>query len=401
MLSNEWLRSKRWMKPILLVLILTMALLTGCGGDKIEDPIHDNGQRTAEEIELDDVDEPDDKVASVEGEMEVHFIDVGQGDAVLIKQDGSNMLIDAGENNYGNLVIDYLEEQGVQELDFVVGTHPHSDHIGGLDDVINHFPVGTIIMPNVTHTSKTFEDVLLAIENKNLKITKPVAGDIYNIGDGSFTIVGPNSESYSNLNDYSVMVRLSFGENSFMLTGDAESKAEDEAVANGELLESDVLKAGHHGSDTSTTDRFLEAVDPDYAVVQVGEGNQYNHPSESVISKLERSGVKIYRNDLEGNVIAISDGVDIRFESTLSKNPSGSTVRNSQPDKAEVQEKVEDPVEESGAAVEEAQYIGNKNSKAFHKTKCGSLPNEDNRAYFNSRDEAVNSGYKPCGNCKP
>ncbi len=245
--------------------------------------------------------------------LEVHYIDVGQGDSILIKKGQKAMLIDAGDNGYGTLVVNYLKNQGVKRLDYVIGTHPHSDHIGGLDDVINSFDIGKVIMPNVLHTTKTFEDVLLAIKNKNLTITTPKVGDKYDLGGAQFTILGPNSLKYSNLNNYSVALRLVNGANSFMFTGDAEALAENEIVASGLNLKSDLLKVGHHGSNTSTSDVFLNKVNPKFAVIPVGTGNRYDHPDRSVIDKLTAKGIKIYRNDINGTIIATSDGETLQI----------------------------------------------------------------------------------------
>lgn len=253
-------------------------------------------------------------IQPVESELEVHFIDVGQGDSILIKNGAKAMLIDAGDNGYGETVVNYLKQQGIKRLDYVIGTHPHSDHVGGLDDVIDSFDIGNVIMPNVVHNTKTYEDVLLAIKNKGLKITTPIVGSDYQLGDSVFTILAPSSEKYSNVNNYSVAIRLAFIDHSFLFTGDAERLSENEMLATGLNLEADVLKVGHHGSDTSTTPDFLKRVNPKYAVIQVGENNRYNHPDSIVISRLKQAGIQTFRNDYHGTIIVRSDGNAITFQ---------------------------------------------------------------------------------------
>lgn len=253
-------------------------------------------------------------IQPVESELAIHFIDVGQGDSILIKNGAKAMLIDAGDNGYGETVVNYLKQQGIKRLDYVIGTHPHSDHVGGLDDVIDSFDIGNVIMPNVVHNTKTYEDVLLAIKNKGLKITTPIVGSDYQLGDSVFTILAPSSEKYSNVNNYSVAIRLAFIDHSFLFTGDAERLSENEMLATGLNLEADVLKVGHHGSDTSTTPDFLKRVNPKYAVIQVGENNRYNHPDSIVISRLKQAGIQTFRNDYHGTIIVRSDGNAITFQ---------------------------------------------------------------------------------------
>lgn len=235
----------------------------------------------------------------VEGNLEVHFIDVGQGDAILIKQGEHNMLIDAGDNKYEEFIVNYLKENEITKLDYVIGTHPHADHIGGLDAVIDAFDIGKIIMPKVTHTTKIFEDVLISIKNKGLKITNPNVGDNYELGDASFTIVASNSDEYTNLNNYSVVTRMEYGKTSFLFISDAEGVSENEMLDNDHNLEVDVLKVGHHGSDTSTTVKFLDAANSKYTVIQVDKNNKYGHPTADVMDRLEERNIKIYRNELD------------------------------------------------------------------------------------------------------
>ncbi len=246
--------------------------------------------------------------------LEVHFIDVGQADSILIKKGDESMLIDAGNNTDGNLVVNYLKKQNIKRLDYIIGSHPHADHIGGLDDVIDTFEVGKIIMPNVIATTKTFEDVLDSIARKGLVITKPKVGEQYYLSGAEIIILAPNEDKYTNTNDYSVVVKVINGKNSFLFTGDAEKASEIEMInKNKELLKSDVLKLGHHGSTTSTTKDFLDIVNPKYGVITVGKDNIYGHPHKELLSTLEAKGIKVYRTDLDGNIIAISDGNTIKF----------------------------------------------------------------------------------------
>lgn len=245
-------------------------------------------------------------------DLEVHYIDVGQGDSILIKGKDKNMLIDAGSNSYSQYLIDYLISQDVEQLDYVVATHPHEDHIGSMDEVIDYFHVGQVIMPDVIHTSMAFENLLDSIERKDGTITTANPGDTYDLSGAEVVILAPISETYSSLNNYSVVLKLINGENSFLFTGDAEQLSENEILNNNyNALESDVLKLGHHGSSTSTSEEFFTAVDPDYGIISVGEGNSYGHPHWEILELLESNGVTYYRTDIDGTIIFRSNGEDI------------------------------------------------------------------------------------------
>lgn len=246
--------------------------------------------------------------------LEVHFLDVGQADCIFIRQNGATMLIDAGNNADGPAVVRYLRDQGVIKLDTVIGTHPHEDHIGGLDEVILEFGAGSIIMPKVEHTTKTYEDLLDAISQKGLRVTAPVPGMLLSVGDAQCTVLAPNSKTYDDLNNYSVVVRVTYGDTAFLLTGDAESLSEKEMMKNGLPLKADVLKVGHHGSSSSSSAAFLRAVSPSVAVISVGKDNDYGHPSPQTVKRLKDVGSAVYQTCETGTIIAKSDGKTIKLE---------------------------------------------------------------------------------------
>jgi len=250
-------------------------------------------------------------VLPVDGEIIVHFLDVGQGDAALIQTPGGSVLIDGGDNHMGERVADYLRGVGISELTYIIATHPHADHIGGLVTVLDQFPVGTLIMPPVAHTTLTFERFLDAIEYNNIPLREPVVGSTFSVGDAHFTIIGPNSTGHSNLNDYSVSLRMTHGAMGFIFTGDAEAAAEREMLDAGHNVSADVLRVGHHGSSTSTTQEFLDAVNPSIAVINVGADNRYGHPHNTVLSRLRVAGVRIYRTDDHGNIAIVSNGANL------------------------------------------------------------------------------------------
>lgn len=258
--------------------------------------------------------------------LQVHFIDVGQADSALIIFGEESMLIDAGNNDDGGLVVKYIEDLGITRLDYVIATHPHEDHIGGMDNVIKAFDIGRLIMPRAQANTKTFEDVLDAIAAKGLRVTTPVPGTKYGLGSATFNILAPNGQNYSSMNDFSVVVRLNHEQTSFLFMGDAEELSENEILKAGFTIRSDVLKVGHHGSATSTSEEFLAAVDPEYAVISVGEQNSYGHPAQKVLERLEQNNIKILRTDEQGHIIASSDGRQVVFDGSEVQNQEDSDL---------------------------------------------------------------------------
>ena len=259
-----------------------------------------------------------------DADLEIHYIDVGQGDCSLIKWEGAAVLIDCGERENAETVLEYLKKQGVEKLDIIIATHPHSDHIGAMGDIISGIDVERVVAPKVssdmTPTTKTYERFLTALKDKALKLTAAKPGTVYALAGRTaasaekqppkLEILAPVAD-YDDLNDYSVVVRMTYGKTSYLFTGDAETKAEKDILNSGADVSADVLKAGHHGSSTSTSEEFLEAVSPEICVIQCGEGNSYGHPHAEILDRFESRGVKYYRNDSSGTVTVYSDGEEI------------------------------------------------------------------------------------------
>lgn len=249
--------------------------------------------------------------------LTVHYIDVGQADAILVACGGEYMLIDAGETDGDDTVIHYLNDLGIKEIDLVVATHAHSDHIGEMDDVLEAIPADTIWYPDYRHGTKTETDFLAAAEGCGARLYEPDLGERYDLGGATVTVLGPVKDNYKDPNDMSIIVLVQFGDDRFLFTGDMENidGAETDLVEywGEEALRADVLKVGHHGSDTSTSYRFLRAVAPGYAVISVGEGNSYGHPKPEALKILKDAEIYVYRTDTMGTVVAVSDGENISF----------------------------------------------------------------------------------------
>jgi competence protein ComEC len=288
---------KKYLQLLLILIFSFSLLINGCGfSPQTTVPVQtDPGQTTA-------------------GTLQVHFIDVGQGDAILVQTPaGQNMLVDAGDNSYGDEVIKYITSQGVKELDIVVGTHPHADHIGGLDTVIDHFSVKKVYLPKVTHTTKTFRDLLAAVKDNGLKVTTAKAGAVLPLEGLNAYFAAPVADSYESLNNYSAVIKIEYGSHSFLLTGDAEAESEAQILSTGTDIKTTVLKVGHHGSSSSTSPEFLQAAAPRYAVIMLGEDNPYGHPHRETMELLNSAGVEIFRTDRDGTIVFSTNGEDIEI----------------------------------------------------------------------------------------
>lgn len=249
---------------------------------------------------------------SASGIMEVHYIDVGQGDCTLIKCGSAAMLIDAGNNYKGTQIQLYLKKQGITKLDYVIATHPDGDHIGGLDVIVYKYQCDTIIMPDIDKDSNSYRDLVDAINSKSYKTTFPEIGKEYLLGEAVFTIISPVKQ-YEDSNNSSVGILLKHGKNKFIFTGDAGAEAEKDMVIGSINIDCDVYKVGHHGSANSSSEIFLNATSPAYAVISCGKDNSYGHPHSSVLSELKYRGIKIFRTDTQGTIIATSDGRSIKW----------------------------------------------------------------------------------------
>lgn len=349
------------MKKITALLLLITLLLTGCA---LSQPALPSSAPTF----------------TSSGALTVHFIDVGQADCALLECDGQYMLIDGGGKESGSLVVSYLEQQGVAELSAVVCTHAHEDHVGGLPSVLAVYPTAAVYAPTKTYASSVYDDFMYYVDQQGLEVILPVPSAAFTLGAAEITVLGP-VESYAETNDTSIVLRVDYGDTAFLFTGDMETSAENDMLdywSSRMDWNVDVLKVGHHGSDTSSSYRFVYETDPEYAIISVGADNSYGHPCESVVSRYTDAGIPMFRTDELGTITAVSDGKDI----TITWEN-----QNAAPDDVSPGETIS------------ASYIGNKNSKKFHTEDCSSLPSEKNQVIFSSYEEAIEAGYTPCSSC--
>ena len=269
------------------------------------------------------------EMANPSGELTLTMIDVGQADSFLLVQDGKTMLVDCGTRATGEDVVKYLNEQGITRLDYVIGTHPHDDHMGGMYDVITNFEIGKIIMPEVEVgkvTTNWYVKLMQEIKQGAYELEYAKLGAVYDLGEASFKIIGPIETDEINLNNYSIVLKVTFGDMDVIMTGDAETKVEKAIIESGETLGAEILKVGHHGSDTSSSDEFLDAVSPLYALISAKVGNKYEHPIKSTMQKLEKRKIEVYRTDENGTVVATIPANDVKFSTAPGDYLSGTEL---------------------------------------------------------------------------
>ena len=331
-----------------------------------------------------------DNVSEDTAGLTVSYIDVGQGDATLIECGDKAMLIDAGIYGERYKVTSYISQRGIKSLDYCVATHPHSDHIGGMPDVITSFDVDTLVYPLCESDSDSWNYVLDAADERGVSYFNPQPGDTFYLDEARLTVLSPyKNDIYSDLNDYSMVLKLEYGDVSFMFMGDAEAVVEQNILADNFDVSADVLKCGHHGSSTSTSKTFLKAVNPAAAVISCGKDNDYGHPHQETLDELGKNDIQIFRTDESSTIVARSDGKTISFMSADTQ--LGSIAADTGTYTPET------------LAEETVLYVGNKNSKVYHLPDCGSVENmkDKNKVYLESEKDATDKGYEPCGSCKP
>lgn len=282
---------------IILALILTVFLFVSCS------------------VTIEDIGTPEENDKTEQnGELTVSIIDVGQGDSILIKTPGDKFIIvDSGSTNEKDKLYAYLNSIEIGGIHAVVATHPHEDHIGNLDNIIQDYNIMEVYMPKVSANTKAFENLLNSIKQKGLRIKTAKAGVEFEIDGVAFEFLAPNSDEYEDVNNYSGVLRVSYGEKTFLLMGDAEKLSEGEIIESGADVKADVIKIGHHGSSTSSSEKFIKAVNPEYAVISCGQGNDYNHPHRETISLLNNLKIETFRTDLDGTITFITDGLELNY----------------------------------------------------------------------------------------
>ena len=244
-------------------------------------------------------------------------------------QKDKKMLIDCGTKSKGDTVVKYLQDLGIKKIDILIGTHPHDDHMGGMAKVIRNFEIGVLYAPDTSSnniTTSWYMDFLDAVDEKNVQWKYPKSGDSFSLGEADIKILAPNSSQYDNLNNYSIVTKIAFGEVSILAMGDAEKLSEDEILKTNEDVKAQIIKIGHHGSSTSTSEKFLKEVDPKYAIISAKKGNTYNHPNKPIMELLKKREIKVYRTDESGSIIMKTDGKNIEFDKEAGDYLAGSEL---------------------------------------------------------------------------
>ena len=364
-----------------------------------------------------------------DGTLSVTFLDVGQGNAVLVEQGGAYMLIDGGNRDYSSFVVSYLKEQGVEELAYVIASHYDADHLNGVVGALHAFSCGQVLAPDYVTDTRVYESFERVIKEQDIALAYPAVGDTYTLGDASFTVVCPKAYDPKEDNDNSVGIRLVYGNTSFLICGDA-GKAEEQAMLDsGVTLESDVYLASHHGSEGSSSEAFMRAVSPSAVVISAGAGNSYGHPTRTVLDRVKACGAALYRTDLQGTITVTSDGTslswsvdatqDYRDGDEVAAGAADITGTSGAADTADSAAQASVAADTAGSAAQASSggetaadgtadvtgaYVLNTNTKKFHRPSCSSVAQmspENKAAFSGSREELIAAGYDPCKRCNP
>ena len=385
-----------------------------------------------------------------DGTLSVTFLDVGQGNAVLVEQGGAYMLIDGGNRDYSSFVVSYLKEQGVEELAYVIASHYDADHLNGVVGALHAFSCGQVLAPDYVTDTRVYESFERVIKEQDIALAYPAVGDTYTLGDASFTVVCPKAYDPKEDNDNSVGIRLVYGDTSFLICGDAGKAEEQVMLDSGVTLESDVYLASHHGSEGSSSEAFMRAVSPTAVVVSAGAGNSYGHPTRTVLNRVKACGAALYRTDLQGTITVTSDGTSLSWsvdatqdyrdgdevaagaaDTTGTSGTAGAGVTDAAAgstdttgtsgtaDTADSAAQASVAADTAGSAAQASsggetaadgtadvtgEYVLNTNTKKFHRPSCSSVAQmspENKAAFSGSREELIAAGYDPCKRCNP
>ena len=376
-----------------LLCICMLLCICSCTNEAV--PIAEESNAPGQSENVTETEAPKDTTDYSEHSFAVHYIDVGQGDAALVLCDDKTMLIDGGKPHASSIIYTYLKNLNIDYLDYIVASHADDDHIGGLSAPLAKMKVGNVLAPETEADTRSYESLKNKTAEQGLTITHPKPGESLDFGSSKIEFYGPITESENDRNNGSVVMKIIYGDTSFLFTGDAEREEEQEILSAGYDLSATVLKVGHHGSKNSTTYPFLREIMPKYAVISVGDNN-YGHPTEDTLSRLRDADVKVYRTDMQGDIVATSDGKTVTVTTKKNENAQTNPTENEKSTSAQSAE--------NAANQEICEYIGNANTKKFHYPDCGAVSQmkEKNKVYLNcTRDEAIKDGYNPCGRCNP
>ncbi|MBR1757681.1 MAG: DUF1294 domain-containing protein [Lachnospiraceae bacterium] len=399
--------------PAILVIEVVIFLLAGCGPKQEAVPVEtttvtqestvtvtesEAQAETTRETSSEEIPEETSEARTIDP-LTMYVLDVGQGDAILFTCGGQAMLVDGGSSHSSDIIYATLKELGITKIDLMISTHPHDDHVGGLSGAFYVTDVKTVWSPVTEYEGYGFQNLLGNIDRFGAKLVVPAVGDTFVLGSATVEVLGPIAEEEEDLNDLSIVVRITHGANAFLLTGDATVNEEAQILALGVDVRANVLKAGHHGSEHSSSEAFLAAVQPEIVIASCGAYNDHGHPMDAFLNRIKAIGARLYRTDLQGRIMVISDGETIRCETE--KNPDADTFQTYHELYA-VRETGED--DEHPEENETRDYVLNTKSMKFHLPDCkyvGEIYEGHKQEFHGTREDLLSQGYTPCGNCKP